>query len=385
MMHLEFRETIKPTAALLAALCLASACSRTANDETARVEVLRPVETARSTTAVEFSRITDVDVDSRGRIYAGDRLGEIVVLDRDGTLVRRFGRPGGGPGEFQSVGTVHLLDGDSLYVYDGTAQRATVYAPDSDRVAYTIRLPQPDFSFPMDVEPTRDGQLIAHFRRINGDVPVSGLERNDVIRILGRDGSVHRDSVLIVREPDVLEVRTEQTYGFFLPAFGRQSLVRWDANGRLYSLWTDSAHVRIHDGAGRPRGSFTARLPVPRMPLAAATVDSTAQANAALGIPARTLAEAFRARWKTWPLVQDMLVDDRSRVWIMPLSHGPEADWLAFDTRGAQVAALRLPRAVHPRLIRGDRLYAVSKDSLDVETLVVYRLTPSSTPTSERP
>jgi hypothetical protein len=381
-MHLKSSE-FRALRLLVLVPALLAACSRAPQKEEAPVQALEPVEAARSASAVEFSEITDVGVDSHGRIYAGDRLGEIVVLDAAGRLVHRFGKMGGGPGEFQSIGTVHLLDGDSLYIYDGSAQRATVYIPNSDRVAYTIRMPQPARSFPMDVEPTRGGALIAHFRRINGDVPGARQQQNDVIRLLNRDGSAGHD-VLAVPEPEILEVRGEQTNGFFLPAFARQSLVRWGPDGRIYSLWTDSARVNIHDPTGRSRGGFTARLSTPRIPLSDATIDSIAQRNSG-SIPSRAISEAFRARWKTWPLVENMLVDDRSRVWIMPVTQGPLADWLAFDAHGTQLAALRLPRTVHPRLIRGDRLYAVSRDSLDVESLVVYRLTPSSTPAVERP
>jgi len=376
---------IRHLATSLTAACAMIGCGDEQPAEKADSQVLEAVATAQSEPAAEFSGITGIGVDSRGNIYAGDRLSELLVLDGSGKLIRRLGGLGGGPGEFQGIGAVHLLSNDSLFVYDPAAQRATVYAPYTDRVAYTIRFPMPDFSFPLDVQPMRNGVLSAHFRRINGDVPITGQRRDDLIRHLNRDGSIRRDTVLVVPEPDVLEVRTKQNLGYYLPRFGRQTLVRWGPDGRIYSLWTDSLRVSIHDQTGRARGGFTARLSSPRLALTDATIDSAARLGSGPGIGVRTLSEAFRARWQTWPMVEDMLVDDQSRVWIMPVTHAPFADWLAFRTDGTQLAALRLPRAVHPRLIRGDRLYAVSKDSLDVESLVVYRLTPTSTPTPGRP
>jgi hypothetical protein len=383
-MHLDIRHLPFPARpAFLLTLGLLAACDRPHGREAAHVQALEPIEIARSAAGVEFSQVTDVGVDSHQRIYVGDGLGEIMVLDENGALLRRLGGMGAGPGEFQSVGTIHLLPGDSLYVYDGAAQRATVYVPDGERVAYTIRIPQPDVSFAMDVEPLREGRLIAHFRRISSDAPGGDEPADDVIRLLNRDGSVLRDTLLSVPQPEILKIRNGERTGFFLPPFARQSLVRWGADGRIYWLWTDSARVRIHDDAGRERGGFTASLKTPRIPLADATIDSIVERNAAARIPPRTLREAFRARWRTWPLVEDMLVDDRSRVWIRPVTPNPLADWLAFDAHGAQVAAFRLPATVRPRLIRGDRLYAVSRDSLDVESLIVYRLAPTSTP--ERP
>lgn len=368
---------------LLVIAALLCACESERSAARLRAESLEAIPVARSAPKIEFSRITDVAVDSRGLTYAGDLFGRIVVMGEDGAMKRQLGRSGAGPGEYQSVATVHVLQGDSLYVYDGYAQRATVYAPHSDHVAYTTRFPQPSYSFPMDVEPNGAGALIAHFRRINGEVPIAGQRRDDVVRLLGRDGSVLRDTVITVREPDVVEVRSEINEGFFLPEFARQTLVRWDSDGRIYSLWTDSARVYVHDTSGRPRGSFPVRFDVPRLPLAASTIDSTAAANEATGITRRMLSEAFRSRWQTWPLVADMLVDDQSRIWLLPVDHAPRVSWYAFDARGRELARLQLPRSVRPRLIRGDRLYAVSRDSLDVETLAVYRLAPSSTRTPE--
>jgi hypothetical protein len=370
---------------ILISLNVLCGCGDGARQTAGQAQVLEAVPHARSAVDVEFSQITDVDVDSRGQVYAGDRLGEIIVMSDKGTLVRRMGGMGAGPGEFEMVSTLHVLPGDSLYVYDSSGQRATVYLPHSSRVAYTVRFPQPGYSFPVDVEPAPGGFLLSQFRRINGDVPIYGQRRDDVIRVLNRDGSVRDDSVLVVPEPETVEVRGSRARGFFFPEFARQTLVRWGPDGRIYSLWTDSARVTIHDTRGRPRGGFTARLPYPRLPLSQETIDTVWRLNSRGGYDRRTLTQAFRSRWQTWPLVQDMLVDDQSRIWIQPVTQTPDAPWLAFDAKGTQLATLTLPRSVHPRLIRGDRMYAVSRDSLDVETLVVYRLTPSSTRTPEQP
>lgn len=365
---------------------LACGCQRDVSQDLQGNQALNPVLLATSDSTVEFSQVTGIDVDSKGRIYAGDRLGEIVVLEPNGHLVRRFGRMGGGPGEFQLVGMVHLLPDDSLYVFDGAALRATVYAPNSTRVAYTVRFPEPSLSFPMDVQPLRNGAIIAHFRRINGDFPGAEVRRGDMVRMLNRDGSIRRDSVLLTGEPEVVELRNGSAHGFFSPRFARQPLVEWDSDGRIYSLWTDSAQVSVYDPTGRRTAAFPiSTLGGERLLLGDATIDSAAALNAGEGLTSRMLSEAFRSRWQTWPLVEQMLVDDQSRVWIKPVTHDSIGDWFAFTAKGERVASFRLPQTVVPRLIRGDRLYGVSRDSLDVESVVVYRLTPSSTRTPERP
>jgi hypothetical protein len=385
MMHRPLNRARRSLAPTLILVALAWGCEDTAKHAAVPIQVLQALPQAHSDPRIEFSQITDVAVDSRGHIYASDALGEIVVMTEEATLMRRFGRRGFGPGEFESISTVHLLSGDTLYVYDGSASRATVYLPHSAQVAYTVRFPQAGFAFPVDVRPRSDGFLLAHFRRINGDVPTSGQRQDDVVRVLNRDGSVHRDSAVIVAEPESIEIREGPGRGFFFPRFARETLVRWGPDGRIYSIWTDSARVEIHDAKGKAHGSVVVNIPFPRLPITAGTIDSLAQRNAQGGFTRRTLEQAFRERWQTWPLVQDMLVDDRSRIWIQPVTQGPQSSWLAFDEQGRQIATLQLPRGTRPRLIRGDRMYAVSTDSLDVESLVVYRLTPTSTRTREDP
>lgn len=379
-----FRGTASARAFVLLIALLCYGCDRGSSSRNSGAQMVEPVLLAQSDSSVEFSRVLAMEVDSHGKIYAGDQHGEIVVLNPEGNLVQRFGRMGGGPGEYQMVGPIRAFAGDSLFVFDPMAMRATIYAPGSDRVAYTIRFPEPNFSFARNVEPLSGGYIIAHFRRINGDVPSAGQRQDDLIRILNRDGSIRRDSVVAIREPEIVEVKNEHGQGFFFPPFARQTLTQWDAEGRVYTLWTDSSQVRIHDVNGRLAGEFTAALPGKRLPLAGSSIDSMAGENAGGGLTPRMLADAFRSRWTTWPLVEDMLVDDQSRIWIKPVSHDSIGDWLAFTPRGRQVASFRLPRTVTPRLIRGDRLYGVSRDSLDVESVVVYRLTPTSTRTAGR-
>ena len=50
-----------------------------------------------------FSRISDMTVDAAGRMYVLQLIeGQVTVLDPDGSLHKRMGRKGQGPGEFLS-------------------------------------------------------------------------------------------------------------------------------------------------------------------------------------------------------------------------------------------------------------------------------------------
>lgn len=86
----------------------------------------------------EFSRAVQ---DSRGRVYlAGPHASQILVFDQQGRFVRRIGRLGGGPGEFNGIGSFHVGPGDSLFVFDNQQSRLSVFTAEG---AFVRSLPVP--------------------------------------------------------------------------------------------------------------------------------------------------------------------------------------------------------------------------------------------------
>lgn len=80
----------------------------------------------------DFSRAVQ---DSRGRVYlAGPYASQILVFDKQGRFVRRIGRLGGGPGEFNGIGSLHVGPGDSLFVFDNQQSRLSTLTPDGEFV-----------------------------------------------------------------------------------------------------------------------------------------------------------------------------------------------------------------------------------------------------------
>lgn len=74
-----------------------------------------------------FTTVYEFDVDQWGRAWVYDNdANTILVFERDGTLVRRIGRTGAGPGEFRdNMGMIIRPDG-GLAQWDGTNGRVTI-------------------------------------------------------------------------------------------------------------------------------------------------------------------------------------------------------------------------------------------------------------------
>lgn len=69
--------------------------------------------------------------DSRGRfILKANYPSSLSVFAPDGRYLRDIGGAGGGPGEFRAIGSVSLLPGDTLVVFDWESSRFSLYSAD---------------------------------------------------------------------------------------------------------------------------------------------------------------------------------------------------------------------------------------------------------------
>jgi hypothetical protein len=328
-----------------------------------------------------FSEITALATDSRGRIYVGDlNRAEVSVLAGDGTLLRTLGKSGKGPGEFKWINDVQVLPGDSLLVYDRGLGRITVFAPASDTVAYTVdlaaasRLLPPASVVRLAGRQGYVGTVIEPFRA-SGDDPRQDYEREQVVRLLALDGSVTRDSVLVLRAgQDILTARTGRSVTAMPNPFGRPGEVKVGPGGRLYYGWGDSLSISIYSSGGQRAGGFS--LPYERPPVTDEDIRGTfaSESEARQFQPAvRSFVDTYASG--TWPAFRTFSVDDRGRIWIGLLAPaGEPTKWTAFDDEGTPVCSAALPANTSIYAVRGDRAYSVATDELDVPRVVVHRI-----------
>lgn len=79
----------------------------------------------------EFGRIADVKFGRGGRIYVVDDLKhQVSVFDSTGRFIRRAGKQGSGPGEFQQPWDIAIDSRDSVFVWDWRQARFSVLSPD---------------------------------------------------------------------------------------------------------------------------------------------------------------------------------------------------------------------------------------------------------------
>ena len=88
-----------------------------------------------------FVYLTDVAVNSKGDIYVSDRqLNEIRKFDKNGNYLSTLGRPGQGPGEFQSVSKISVNSRDEMIAFDNWTGRISIFSDKGDLLETTKKL-----------------------------------------------------------------------------------------------------------------------------------------------------------------------------------------------------------------------------------------------------
>lgn len=336
-----------------------------------RRDAIPLTEVAVSDPSLSLTRITGLDVDSRGRVYLGDWMQKrVTVLGPDGSVVRSFGRMGSGPGEFRSIRGVQVLPGDSLLVYDPGLSRVTVFAPDSTRPAYVVNLAA-----------SGPGQAPFHLWRTRANDAYVALfrpgfafrggqteqVREDVVRVLELDGAPRGDRLLAFPSSSFLVAGTSVTPN----PFGREGLVRTDSRDRLHFAWTDTLGVRTLDLSGRAPGGFAVAYRPP-----AVTERDIETELSALDDQRTTFERALRdSVSERHPAASGLVVDDADRVWLgLAGPRDSPTEWAAFSEEGAYLGSMLLPPGAVLWAIRRGSAYVERSDEMGVPRIEVLRL-----------
>jgi hypothetical protein len=316
-------------------------------------------------------------VDSRGHLYVLDFLEQHVkVYSGEGVFQQVIGGPGEGPGELRGAVAVLMGPGDTLLVQDNRAFRINRYAPDGSS-AGGFRIPL-DERHPQQFKVTDSGVIAEQF-----EVPeMPGQETVDppvdVIGQIATDGSL-TDTLLTYPS---LAVRGRYIY---------ERSMSWDiAEGpNLVCGSSDDYRLEIHSG-NRLRRVIT--KPTQSEPISdqekEAILDRWAQEAIEGGAPPDWVA---RRRPSTHvadrvPAFRTIAFGPSGTIWVQRVRPVSELlsleepdfndvgsrDWDIFDQEGRFLGTLLMPPRFTPHVFRGDKLYGVLLDEMNVQYVVRF-------------
>ncbi len=372
---------------------------------------------------IGFSRVGGIDVDRDGDIYVMETMvPEIRVFSPEGKLLRRIGRRGAGPGEFERAPRFGVV-GDTVWAIAYYPDRITLFRRDgtllSARNAESVSVPLPrgyGHVVPWAMRP--DGKFTSSLARVSSrrNDPDTGVEPTDSIpfpfvlfdatgAVTDTIGWAGRPPPRMWHPPSQQAPRLE-----FMEVNGRRLIV---PNAPPTLPWW----LALHDGymlvdAPRPQTPEDGVFTVTRIGLSDDTVysrtfhyrpirysdadlDSIA-ARAARGEPGgmvpysptgslvppdwKDIARSFRSAMK-FPefkvlIEYPWLAQDES-IWLRlrQEDHQP-ARWILLDAEGQPRGDLELPSDIRIMWNRGDTLWGVDPDEDDVPWVVRFRIRP---------
>ncbi len=306
-------------------------------------------------------------------IYVSDRSAkEILAFGPDGSLLRRFGRPGGGPGELRHLFPVGIHWQDPNRIWVGEPPSLFLFDSLGVPIASANTLP---WAWPWRGQSDSLGSAYIEF--FNTETAVRGspkIRSHTVVQhtpVWPRSGE--NAGVIEMRDTMSLPVLQSPTRivrrGRNLEEIRQLPLrprILWAAspNGAIWVANTDE--YRLIEVTFTGDTAMTIELDRPRSPLSADERDSLAAES---GFES---SEIPRHR----PMMDGLDVASDGWIWVRRNARDG-LEWDVFDPCGHFAGTISAPMALDRspmQLLRGGELLAVTRNQLDVEFVVRLRL-----------
>lgn len=330
-----------------------------------------------------FFRPRTVDVDSGGSLYvldAGDKT--VRVYDSEGEFVRRMGREGQGPGEFQDP-SLMVMWSDTLAVYDWRLRRLSVFSTegkllDSKQVAIDAFL----HGFATALARSGGDTLLLSLARGFSIPRRPESEGTGSLIRLTLDGRVI-DTVRTFAGLEEVPHYSDRSLRVFSAPFARGPFWAVAPGGWIAFGHSDRYLIDVFTADGRVIRSVRRRDALERVSEEDVVTFRErfpyGQGLDSLPPEERRVAAAVLRDFhypEAWPAFSALEFDAASRLWVRR-PHRPDDEsvaWDVFDEEGRYLGSLTLPTALRVTRITGEAIYGLERDELGVQYVKRYRI-----------
>jgi len=331
----------------------------------------------------QLFRVTGALRLSDGRIVvANGGSSELRYFDANGEFLMSAGRQGSGPGEFERLGWVRSMPGDSVFAYDSSTRRVSVFDAAGEFVrSFQVTSPG-ERQFPLAQGMFDDGKVLVMNLNLfgaDGPPPDGYQRRSDTYQVFSSQGELESEIGSFLGAETFMRSGREGGNTFISIAqipFGHspsavaagEHLVYGSSDTYEYGVYArDGSLLRIVRRAFEPRGVTDADL--------AAFIDR--QVEDREGQQTRAEVEKQYADMplpNTMPAYDDIERDAEGNIWVRDFSPDVDAPrtWTVFDSVGQMRGSLTVPAGVSVLQIGTDYVIGRWRDDLDVEHVRVY-------------
>ena len=332
----------------------------------------------------QLAGVSDAARFADGRVaVANGGSGEIRIYGADGRWLASLGRPGGGPGEFQVLGGVLVLPGDSVLGFDGAARRLTLFTP-AGTLASTIPIEPPLMAPRSDVSQLDDGSLVWVSSGADAEArPVGTVyrPRSQLLRYRRADAVLDTIGTFPGHEVAIARIGDAVVPG--VPLLGRR-IVHTTHGARVYVGLQERFEIGVYapDGALRQ----VIRAPADDLAVTPSLVEDfrrrileRARGEDPMMVPALESYLKAAPAAPGRPAHGSLHVDAAGNLWVaednpLPIGGSEPTRYTVFDGQGRMLGPVTLPERFRLFEIGGDYVLGAWQDELDVEYVRVYPL-----------
>jgi 6-bladed beta-propeller protein len=342
-----------------------------------------------------FTEVFEFDVDPAGRLWVYDRpSNSIFLFDPNGKLLRRIGRQGAGPGEFNVNSGMVVLGDTGLAIWDSRNARISFFTAAGD--FRTSWLTPSGFSTSNGLSTDRSGAM--YLKR-----PVTSSREGEILGRMGlvrlKPGGEFGDSLLPPDMPIPREVYLAETKG------GRSSTGSQYAPNYFWAWHPDGFFVVAHGGNYEIVLSRPAANPLAiRRDLAGVPISEAERSEEEARITASMRMTEPSWSWRGPPIpstnapLQGIFLARDGRIWaqvVVPSERIPEAELVVprdtrmpvrhfrvplvyevFASDGRFLGRVRFPRRSRLMEADGDIVWTLERDDNDLPAIVRRRVVP---------
>lgn len=312
-----------------------------------------------------FGQIRDVRLGPDNLVYALDRqASEVRVFTLGGSHVRTIGRPGRGPGEFVGPYALAFDATGQLWVADESAVRYTILRSTGE-VVRTIPRANRYFGQSGTLEFSPDGTSLWEVGFLGGGM--RGAIRFDVDSLV-----TPVDTTVFPRFEAQVFLKRGSAEGLGKPIPNAPQLVT--AVGRDGTVWLGSgSSYELYQIA--PTGDTLRIVSRAAEPVALSAADVKTIATELDEARAQDFEVDESRVPSTYPFFTAIVLGDDGYVWVRRVAAGHVPVFDLFDPQGTYLGELPASVTDYPEPhISTDYLVGVSQDSLDIQSVRVYRI-----------
>ncbi len=301
--------------------------------------------------------IGDIAIDGQDRMYVtgnGPSSAQIFIFDPNGDHLATIGDYGRGPGEYESISSINILD-SKLYLVDIRLQKFGIFSTSdlthikdelirrdslNGNNSMAKRLRVSDFA-------VTNNSILLEMSMIGPD------KKSDISKIqyhkISDNWNVLPDSLL---ELERFHFYFPETNGLALPftmPFTRNSTTAISKDGRFFTIWTEDFLLKIYDEEGNYEKAI--HYKVNKAPLLLSELDISQQK--------RQILKNYEIP-DTWPSVHAMEMDDKGRLWVATITNSDSTfQWWVIDQKGEILSKFTLSGEKSTRSVMTKPIYRI--------------------------